>query len=59
MNFFNSLIGLVVLILDIVAIVDIIKTPMDTVKKVLWILVIIAFPVLGLILYYLLGKKKI
>lgn len=56
---FNSLLGAVILILDIIAIVDIIRSPMDTMKKILWILVIVAFPLVGLLLYYLLEKRKL
>ena len=57
MREFNSLIGLIILILDIVAVVEIIRRPMDTTKKILWILVIVAFPIVGLLLYYFLGRK--
>lgn len=51
-------IGLVVLVLDILAIVDIIRRPMDTGMKILWVILIIWLPVVGLILYYLLGRGK-
>ncbi|MEW6534628.1 MAG: PLDc N-terminal domain-containing protein [Candidatus Auribacterota bacterium] len=54
----NGIIALIVLVLDILAIIDCIKSGMDTGKKVLWILLILILPVVGLILYYLLGKKK-
>jgi len=45
-------------VLDIVAIVDAVKSSMDTVKKALWIVLIIILPVIGMILYFLIGKKK-
>jgi len=54
----GNLLGLVVLVLDIVAIVDAVKSTMETGKKVLWIVLILLLPVVGLILYYLIGKKK-
>ena len=54
----NTLLGLVVLILDIIAIVDCLKGDAPTGKKLLWILLIVILPVLGMILYFLLGKKK-
>jgi hypothetical protein len=54
----SGLIGLVVLVLDIIAIVDVVKSSMDTGKKVLWILLVLILPVIGMILYFLLGKKK-
>ncbi len=54
----GGLIGLIILILDVIAIIDAVKSPMETGKKVLWILLIVILPVVGLILYYLLGKKQ-
>ncbi|MBN1794801.1 MAG: PLDc_N domain-containing protein [Candidatus Omnitrophica bacterium] len=54
----QGLIGLVILVLDIIAIVDAVKSSMDTGKKVLWIAVILLVPIIGLILYFLVGKKK-
>lgn len=54
----KGLLSLVVLVLDIVAIVDVIKSPKDTGMKVLWIIVILLLPILGLILYFFIGRKK-
>ena len=54
----GSLIGLIVLILDIIAIVDCLKSNASTGKKLLWILLILILPVVGMILYFILGKKK-
>ena len=54
----NALLGLVVLVLDIMAIMDCLKSDATTEKKLLWILLILILPVLGMILYFLLGKKK-
>ena len=54
----NQLIGLVILVLDIVAIVECVQSRMDTTKKVLWIVLIIVLPVVGMILYFLLGRNK-
>lgn len=50
--------GLLILVLDIIAIVDCLKSPNTTVKKALWILLIIIFPLVGLVIYYFLGRKK-
>ena len=52
-----NILGLVILILDIVAIIDCAKRSMDTGKKVLWIVLILFLPILGMILYFLLGRK--
>lgn len=54
----NSLIGLVVLVLDIVAIIDVFKSTMTQGKKILWTALIVILPLIGLVLYYLVGKKK-
>jgi len=53
-----TLVGLVIFILDIIAIVDVLKSSMDTGKKLLWILLILVLPVLGMILYFLLGERN-
>jgi len=53
-----GILGLVVLVLDIIAIIDAVKSSMGTDKKILWIIVILLVPLLGMILYFLLGKKK-
>jgi hypothetical protein len=52
-----GLLGLIILALDIVAIVDCAKSNADTGKKVLWIVLILLLPLLGMILYFLLGRK--
>jgi hypothetical protein len=54
----GALIGLAILVLDIVAIVDAAKSSLETGKKALWIILVLVLPVVGMILYFLLGKKK-
>ncbi|MFH1355439.1 MAG: PLDc N-terminal domain-containing protein [Candidatus Omnitrophota bacterium] len=54
----GGILGLIVLVLDIIAIIDVLKGSAETGKKVLWIILILILPVVGLILYFLLGKKK-
>lgn len=49
--------GIIILVLDIIAIVEVLNSPWDTSRKVLWILLILFFPILGLILYYLFGRE--
>ncbi|MBN2482733.1 MAG: PLDc_N domain-containing protein [Candidatus Omnitrophica bacterium] len=53
----QGLIGLIILILDIIALVDLWKGKKDTGKKVLWTLLILIAPLVGLIIYYMLGRK--
>lgn len=52
----GGIIGLIILILDIIAIIEIIGSGKSTGEKVLWIVVILLLPLIGLILYYLLGR---
>jgi len=54
----KGLLGLAVVVLDIVAIVDAVKSSMATNKKILWVILIVLFPLLGVVLYFLVGKKK-
>ncbi len=54
----KSLLGLIILVLDIIAIIELLKSKADTGKKALWIILIIILPLVGLILYYLLGRKN-
>ncbi len=49
--------GLIVLIADVWAIVNIFQSGADTGKKVLWTVLVIVLPVLGFILWYFLGPK--
>lgn len=53
----NGLIGLLILAADIWAIVSIVQSAASTGKKVLWILLVLILPVLGLILWFLLGPR--
>lgn len=53
-----GILGLVILLLDIIAIVDIIKSGLEPVMKLVWVLVVLALPVIGMILWFVLGSKK-
>lgn len=53
----NGLIGLLILAADIWAIVSVAQSAASTGKKVLWILLVLILPVLGLILWFLLGPR--
>ncbi|MFH1777445.1 MAG: PLD nuclease N-terminal domain-containing protein [Candidatus Omnitrophota bacterium] len=52
-----GLLGLLILVLDIIAIVSALQSSMDTGQKALWIVLILLLPVIGMVLYFLLGKK--
>ena len=53
-----SLIGLVILVLDIIALVSLLQSGADTATKILWALLIILLPLLGMILYFLMGPGR-
>jgi hypothetical protein len=49
--------GLIVLIADVWAIVNIFQSNSDTGKKVIWTVIVILLPVLGFILWFFVGPK--
>ena len=49
--------GIIVLIADIWAIVNIVQSGASTGTKVLWVVLVILLPVLGFILWFFLGPK--
>ena len=54
----KGILGIIVLVLDILAIVDCVKSNKSGGQKALWIVLILVLPIVGLVLYYLIGKKK-
>jgi hypothetical protein len=56
-SFLNGLLGLVILALNIWAIISIIKSGAETGIKVLWVLLIVLLPVIGLVIWALLGPR--
>ncbi|WP_417550184.1 PLDc N-terminal domain-containing protein [Methylophaga sp.] len=53
----GGLLGLIWLIIIIWAILKVAKSGAGTMSKVLWILVLLLFPLIGLIFWFLLGPK--
>ena len=53
----GRLIYLVIIVIDVLVVIDIIKSSKDFEKKLLWIVVVIFLPILGTILYYVIGRK--
>lgn len=51
-------IGLLVLILDVWAIVNVVQSGASTGAKVVWVVVILLLPILGFILWLLMGPKS-
>ncbi|CAN5355725.1 hypothetical protein BH09PLA1_BH09PLA1_10360 [soil metagenome] len=48
--------SIIVLILDIICIMQVVQSGMDSTKKLIWVLVILFLPVLGPILWLLIGR---
>jgi len=56
-NSYYGIFGILVLIVDIFAILNILQSSADNLKKAIWVVVILALPVLGVILWYLFGPR--
>ena len=54
---FNGLIGLIILALDIWAIINVLKSSASTGMKIVWTLLILLLPVLGLIIWAIAGPR--
>jgi hypothetical protein len=54
----NSFWGLIVLVADIWAIVNIFTSSATTGRKVLWTVLVLLLPVLGFIIWFFLGPKR-
>ncbi len=54
----RSIIGILILIADIWAIINIVKSKVSVGAKVLWVLVVLVLPLIGLIIWYFAGPKK-
>jgi len=53
-----SLLWLVITVLDIIALVSLLKSGADTASKILWALLIILLPLIGMVLYFLIGPGR-
>lgn len=58
MFFFHPIFWLIVTVLDIIAVVSVLKSGADSGTKLLWIILIILLPLLGMILYFLMGPGR-
>jgi len=50
--------GLLVLVGDIWAIINIFQSPVSNEKKLIWIIAVVLLPLLGLILWFFLGPRE-
>jgi succinate dehydrogenase/fumarate reductase cytochrome b subunit len=54
---FEGILGLIILVLDIWAIVNIFSSGATVGKKVLWVVIVLLLPLVGLILWFFLGPR--
>jgi len=52
------LLGLLVFVLDVVAIVSLLKSGADSATKILWLLLIVLLPFVGMVIYFLIGPGR-
>lgn len=55
---YHGLIGVLVLILDIWAIINVVGTGRSALEKALWVVLILVLPVLGFIMWFFIGPKS-
>ncbi|WP_115717222.1 PLDc N-terminal domain-containing protein [Gallaecimonas mangrovi] len=54
----KGIIGLIILIADIFAIVQVLKSGAQPIEKLLWVLLILVLPVVGLIIWFFAGPGR-
>jgi hypothetical protein len=54
---YRGLWGLLVLIADVWAVVNIVQSGAETGRKVLWVVLVLVLPVLGFVLWFFLGPR--
>ncbi len=52
-----SLVGAVILLLDIFAIGSVLLGSSEVIRKLFWIAVILLLPIVGMVLYFLIGRS--
>ncbi|WP_417662383.1 PLDc N-terminal domain-containing protein [Pseudomonas sp.] len=53
----SNIVALIILVLDIWAIINIVKSNAETGKKILWVILVLLLPVIGLIIWALMGPR--
>jgi succinate dehydrogenase/fumarate reductase cytochrome b subunit len=53
----HSVLGLLILVGDVWAIINIFQSPASNEKKLIWVVAVVLLPLLGLILWYFLGPR--
>ncbi|MDX5427367.1 MAG: PLD nuclease N-terminal domain-containing protein [Bacteroidota bacterium] len=47
-----------VLLLPLIALIDILRNDFENSNKLIWVLIVLLFPFLGAILYFIIGSKQ-
>ena len=55
----GGIFGLIVLVLDLVAIINVLNSQAETGRQVLWVLLILFLPVIGFVLWLLMGPRRV
>lgn len=59
LGFQELLLILVILVFPLIALIDILKSSFkESVNKIVWVLVVILLPILGTILYFIIGQRQ-
>lgn len=56
-NSFGGLFGVLILVADIWAVINIFQSSASSEKKLIWIVAVVLLPVLGLLLWFFLGPR--
>ena len=55
----GRLIYLLIIVVDALVIIDILRSNKDMEKKVLWIIAVVFLPILGPVIYYVIGRRMV
>ncbi|HTP97846.1 MAG TPA: PLDc N-terminal domain-containing protein [Casimicrobiaceae bacterium] len=55
---YGGVLGVLILIGDVWALVNILQSPSANDKKILWVVVVVLLPLLGLILWFFMGPRN-
>ena len=58
MHYVGGLVGLLILILEVWAIINIVQSTASTGAKVLWTVLILILPILGLLIWFFAGPRN-
>jgi succinate dehydrogenase/fumarate reductase cytochrome b subunit len=58
MGHYHGLLGLIILVLDIWAIFNVVASYNGILSKIIWTLIILCLPILGFILWLILGPRR-